>query len=69
LNIYYPEIERIFYLLKKTKTQSKHAPEREYELHHNHAFDFIFLDCSVNRSSHSRFNSQLKLMVGNLRSK
>jgi len=69
LNIYYLEIERTLHLLKKTKSQSEHAPERESELHHNHTFGCVSLDSSVNRSSHNHFNSRLKLMAGNLQSK
>jgi len=52
----YPEIERTFNMLKKTKSRFEHAPECEYEFHHNHTFDSVSLDSSVNRSSHNHFS-------------
>ena len=52
-------------MLKKTKIRSEHAPQRESELLHNHTFDYVSLDFSVNSHSHSCFSRQSSIGLEN----
>jgi len=68
LNIYYREIEKTLHLLKKINSRSEHTPNCESELHHNHTFDYVSLNSSVNMSSHNRFSRQSSIGLDNFSS-